>query len=469
VIDLSMSRSTFRWGIPLPKDPAHVIYVWIDALSNYISALLRPTDLYGRYWPADCHVIGKDITWFHAVIWPAMLMSAGTPLPLQIYSHGFVLDEEGRKMSKHLGNVVDPLVLAREYSVDTLRYYFLRAFSSGADGNFSVKELEERHESELGNDLGNLVLRVAKLVQTRLGGSIRISGSSPDIDPSATIAEYFRYIDAREHHRSVEALWAYVRRTNAYLNEKEPWKIREEEALTVVLASSVAALRVIAHLAEPVMPRTAKAIAESLGFELGSLETLARPPETCRVILGKPLFPRREKAATPPTPKAAPAAREEAKDPFASLEIRVGVIERVENHPNADSLFAMIVDLGGDKRSICAGLRKHLGAEDLLGRKVIVLANLKPAQLRGIESRGMVLATDRRDGKVVPVDPGDAASGALVTVEGVESSPKTRISTGDFEKAPLVMKAGVVTHAGKPILTPAGPVRCDAEDGARVR
>jgi methionyl-tRNA synthetase len=469
VLDLSISRSTFDWGIPLPDDPSHILYVWFDALCNYISALKRPQDHYAKYWPADCHVIGKDIIWFHAVVWPAMLFSAGYPLPRQVYGHGFILDKEGRKMSKQIGNVVDPLDVVKEFSVDVLRFYFLRTFSSSLDGNFSLGEMEDRYHSELGNDLGNLVLRIAKLIQTRFGGTIRTAGYPQDLDATQTIDEYFRFVDAREHHRAVEALWAYIRRTNAYLNEKEPWKLKDEGELERVLGTGLEALRVIAHLGSPILPASARSIASSLGFEISSIASLSAGAASYQVKLGPPLFPRREArkdAAGGESPKPAAAG---PVDPFSRLEIRVGRIEEVHDHPNAETLFAMTVEIGGEKRSICAGLRKHLRAEDLSGRKVIVLANLKPAQLRGVESRGMILATDRKDGKVVPVDPGDAPSGELVTVEGIPSSPKARISIGDFEEALLQIQGGVVTYSGKPLRTSAGAVRCDAEDGARVR
>ncbi|HVR72757.1 MAG TPA: methionine--tRNA ligase [Planctomycetota bacterium] len=479
VLDLSISRSTFDWGIPLPNDPAHVLYVWFDALSNYMSALKEPADLMARYWPADCHVIGKDIIWFHTVIWPAMLLSAGHALPRQVYVHGFILDREGRKMSKQHGNVVDPLEIVKEYSVDVLRYYLLRTFSSGLDGKFSKEDLEERYQSELGNDLGNLVLRVAKLIQTRLGGSIETEGRAPDLDAAETVRKFFAEVDAREHHRAVETLWSHVRKSNAYLNEREPWKIADTEELRKVLASSLESLRVIAHLASPMMPAAARSIASSLGFEIGLVSALGAGPAAYRVTLGSPLFPRREKAPRAPAASGqavperggggAGMAAAGPADPFSWLELRVGRIDEVREHPNADSLYAMTVDLGAEKRSICAGLRAHLKVEDLMGRKVLVLANLKPAQLRGIESAGMILATDRKDGKVVPVDPGTASVGDLALVEGISSSPKSKLSRGEFEKAPLEIQAGRVTYGGKPLRTPAGDLVCDAEDGARVR
>jgi len=472
VRDLSISRSTFDWGIPLPGDPKHVLYVWVDALSNYVSALERPVDLRDRFWPANCHVIGKDILWFHTVIWPAMLLSAGYELPRQVYVHGFILDRDGRKMAKHLGNVVDPLEVVREWSVDVMRYYFLRSFSSGRDGKFSLDEMAERYHTELGNDLGNLILRVAKLVQTKLDGKVTVGGENTELlaklDPRPVVAEYFEAADTREHHRSVEVLWGYIRALNAYLNEAAPWKLRETADLERVLGASVEALRFIAHLLVPVMPRVATSMADSLGFALATMAAVGDAAQVCAVKTSEPLFPRRDDAAKKTAPAAAPA-RGEASDPFAKLEIRVGRIDEVREHPDAEQLFAMIVDLGTEKRSICAGLRKHLTREDLLGRKVAVLANLKPAMLRGIESAGMILASDRADGAVVPVDPGTAPLGDLITVEGIETQPKSKLSKSNFEKVPLVMHGGVVTYAGKPLRTSIGPLACDATDGAPVR
>jgi len=474
VRDLSISRSTFDWGIPLPDDPEHVLYVWFDALSNYYSALLEPDDISAVYWPCDCHVIGKDILWFHTVIWPAMLLSAGYELPRQVYVHGFILDKDGRKMAKHLGNVVDPLEVIEEYSVDVLRYYFLRSFSSGKDGKFSVADVEERYNAELGNDLGNLVLRVAKLVQTRLGGRIAIGGDNAEfrerLSPDATIEAFFQAADAREHHRAVEALWEYVRATNVYMNDRAPWRIKDDAELAAVLGAGVEALRVIAHLASPIMPAVAAAMAESLGFELATVSAMAEGQRTCEVRASRPLFPRRESEKKGAARQKQKTAQPAEVDPFAKLEIRVGRIEEARNHPDADQLFVLSVDLGEDeKRSICAGLRQHLAAEDLNGRKVIVLANLKPAVLRGVASAGMVLASDRADGAVVPVDPGDAPIGDLIGVEGIEATPKRKLSKSNFEKAPLTVRGGRVVYRDKPLRSSAGEVRCAAPDGAPVR
>lgn len=469
VRDLSISRSTFDWGIPLPGDPAHVMYVWIDALSNYYSALLRPDDLTERFWPADCHVIGKDILWFHTMIWPAMLLSSGLALPRQVYVHGFILDKDGRKMAKHLGNVVDPMAVAEEYSVDVLRYYFLRSFSSGRDGKFSVADLEERYQSELGNDLGNLVLRISKLVQTRLGSRVDVGGGNPEfaerLASDALVASYFDHVDGREHHKALDELWDYVRAINAYLNDRAPWRLREAGELERVLGASAEALRTVAHLIAPAMPQVARSIAESLGFRLGTIDELQRA-DRCEVQPGPALFPRRDGKGAATLP-AVPAA---ADDPFASLEIRVGIIEEASEHPDADQLYVLSVDLGeAERRTICAGLRAHLTAAELRGRKVAVLANLKPAVLRGVPSAGMVLASDRRDGAVVPVDPGDAPAGDLVTVEGVATAPRKKLSKSHFERVPLAIAGGVVVYRDRPLRSSVGALTCDAEDGAPVR
>ncbi len=482
VRDLSISRSTFDWGIPLPGDPKHILYVWFDALTNYVSALREPEDLQSRFWPADMHVIGKDIIWFHAVIWPCMLQSAGLAIPRQVFAHGFILDAQGRRMSKTLGNTVDPLEVIEARGAEVLRYYFLKAFASCQDGAFSIDELGQRYDNELANDLGNLVMRVAKLAATKLGGKAGPRGASAEVDFRPVIEEFSSRVEEREHNRALEALWTYIRRINAYLNDRAPWKVAEADRAAEVIYSALDALRAIAHLLSPAMPTTAEAIASSLGFRLGPIGELRFGAGTFEVHQKPPLFPRREEAfaRTPVAASAPEAARPTAAptgpvDPFARVEIRVGAIAEIREHPDADALYAMQVDLGGgDVRSICAGLRRHLSLDDLRGRKVAVLANLKAARLRGIESRGMILATDRRDGKVAPVDPGDANVGDLVAASGIASDPKTKLTIEEFQAVPLIIQGGRVVYrdpagAIHPLSTPAGDLHCDAEDGSRVR
>lgn len=489
VRDLSISRSTFDWGIPVPGNEKHVMYVWFDALSNYISALKEPEDLYETFWPADLHVIGKDITWFHAVIWPCMLHSAGLPLPRQIYVHGFILDDQGNKMSKSVGNVVDPLEVCQKYGAEVLRFYLLRAFSSGQDGKFSVEDLEQRYQGELGNDLGNLVLRVTKLVGNKLGGKAAPPSTLlPEADFAATVREFSDLVDRREHHKALEVLWSYIRSINAFLNERAPWKLDSTDEIHSILYGALEALRAVSHLLAPVMPGVTDSILEQIGAERETGEPAPYGSGSFQTTIGKPLFPRLEEPGEKKKGGSASGKGNSEKspkknkggggggsdvDPFSRLEIRVAEIEEVEPHPDADALWVLTVRTGseeGDRRTICAGLRAHLEADELRGRRVIILANLKPARLRGIESRGMVLATDDESGRVVPVDPGsEAGIGELVTVEGVEPSPKSKLSTKHFDRCPLLVKGGRVTYCEKPLKTSAGEIQAPAADGAEVR
>jgi len=418
--DLSVSRTTFRWGIPVPDDPAHVIYVWIDALSNYVSALGGPEgDLYKRFWPADVHLIGKDILRFHAVYWPAMLMSAGLPLPKHIFAHGW-WNVSGKKISKSLpATRVSPTAIADEVSADALRYFLLREVPLGLDGDFSYEGLIARINADLANDLGNLVSRSLAMVADYTGGLV------PDpTDPSGTLeavaidaaARAARAWQELAPSRALEATFDLVRATNKHIVLHEPWVLRKDPAkdadLRSVLYRVLESIRWIAEMIDPAMPGTAKKLRQALGLGPDVKPhwperwgTLAAGLETARI---GPLFARidkeREKTllekwlpaepaagVDPAAPPAGPPA-EISIDEFRRLDLRVAQVLAAEPVKGADRLLKLTVDIGAEKREVVAGIASRYRPEDLVGRRVVFLANLKPTRIRGARSEGMILA-----------------------------------------------------------------------------
>lgn len=288
--DLSVSRPNTGWGIPVPGDAGHVMYTWFDALINYYAAT-RDRGL----WPATMHVIGKDITWFHSVIWPAMLQSAGLPLPSQVYVHGMILGEDGRKMSKSLKNGVEPYDVLGEFPLDVFRYYLLRSFPSGADGAFVRGELRNKNDRELANDYGNCLMRLLKLAEKRLGRELGTSDVAPDFDWEGTCHEMARWMDAREHTRALDVLWEGLGRVNAYLNQHEPWKIRDDPTrLRRVLVNGLHSMHAISVLLAPFLPETATRTWEMLGSSARGRDTLRLGAVTFNLGEPVPLFPKRD-------------------------------------------------------------------------------------------------------------------------------------------------------------------------------
>jgi methionyl-tRNA synthetase len=409
--DISVSRSNLRWGIPVPGDPSHVVYVWLDALTNYVSALGDfdpPTPLYEKFWPVDVHIIGKDILRFHAVYWPAFLLSAGLPLPRQLFVHGW-WTVEGQKMSKSLGNVVRPAQLLELYGVDPSRYFLLRDFPFGADGDFSHAAVVARYNAELANDLGNLLNRTLTMCARYLESEVpvpAIPGPLGDLAATA-IAEHARSMKELAFSRACEAVFALVRAGNKYIDENAPWALHksgDRARLAVVLGSVCEALRVAGVLLAPFMPTKMNELREELGvaekdFRVAGLRFggWAGP---FRVQAARPLFPRLEPKAEAP---AAPAKKKEAApslpelkpevsfEEFGKLDLRVALVKSAERVPKSDKLLRLVVDVG-EERQVVAGIGKRFAPEDLVGRRVLVVANLKPIKLMGVESRGMILA-----------------------------------------------------------------------------
>jgi methionyl-tRNA synthetase len=463
--DLSISRSTFTWGIPVPDDPKHVIYVWLDALANYITAIgygsshAGAQEAFRKFWPADVQMIGKEIVRFHCVYWPAFLMAAGLPVPKAIVAHGWLLFEES-KMSKSRGNIVRTETILDVLGADALRYFLLREVVFGQDGSFSFDALVQRYNSDLANGLGNLASRTLTMINRYFKGEVPYPshGASRTAADDAiaevarrTIREFGTLFDQFQFSRALEAAWALVAAVDKYIVENEPWALGEKQdedsrsRLATVLYTAAEALRIATALAHPVMPDATARIWMQMG--LGDIKKLTlselawgQLPLGTKLGEVQPVFPRADKSAiermqkmeeehraTPaveaaaaatsgqmktqaspalapaaPVPVAVPAVSEKISiDDFAKIELRVGLVKVAERVPKADKLLRLEIDIGTEVRQVLAGIAEAYAPETLIGRKVVIVANLAPRKLRGLESNGMIVAASLEDGKPV--------------------------------------------------------------------
>ncbi|MGE7930508.1 methionine--tRNA ligase [Lysinibacillus xylanilyticus] len=446
--DLSVSRTSFDWGIKVPGDPKHVIYVWVDALTNYITSLgylSEDETLFNKYWPADVHVVGKDIVRFHTIYWPIFLMALDLPLPKKIFAHGFIMMKDG-KMSKSKGNVIYPEMLIERYGLDATRYFLLRELPFGSDGVFSPESFVERTNFDLANDLGNLLNRTISMINKYFDGIIPTENlQSTEFDAAlkeqaeSVRIKYEESMEKMQFSVVLADVWTLVSRTNKYIDETQPWVLAKEESdkpkLGAVMRNLAESLHQIAVMLQPFMTSTPKRIIEQLGLDdkflaWETIETFGNTiPANIKVVeKGIPIFPRLESEVeieyireemrgsvktpqveeTKDEQKAAdiPEIPEITIDDFMKVDLRVATVTGCETIPKADKLLKLQVDLGYEQRQVVSGIAKFYSPDELIGQKVIVVTNLKPVKLRGEMSQGMILAGEK-DGilKLASVDP----------------------------------------------------------------
>ena len=443
--DLCVSRTSFTWGIPVSFDEKHVIYVWIDALSNYITALgygQENQELYKKFWPADVHLIGKDILRFHTIYWPIMLMALGLELPKQVFGHGWLL-VDGGKMSKSKGNVVDPVVLVNMFGADAVRYYLLREIPFGSDGLFNNEIFIKKVNTDLANDLGNLLSRTIAMVYKYFDGVIQAPTCKEAIDDElinlalSTPGKVEASIDALKIPEALESIWTLISRANKYIDETTPWILAKDEEkkerLGTVLYNLLETLRFVSVMISPFLTETSVKINAQLNTKVTTWESLKEFNGTVagdKVVKGDVIFPRidveeklAELEALKPAP-VKPANEELVKNPikeeitiddFDKIDLRVVKVLECEPVKKAKKLLKLKVDLGGEERQVISGIAQYYKPEELVGKYVVLVANLKPVKLRGELSQGMILAAaPSDDSELLLVNPGEMLTGSQV-------------------------------------------------------
>lgn len=493
--DLSSSRNTFSHGVPLPNDPKHVLYVWFDALANYLSAIGFPDQIEAKtYWPANVHIIGKDITWFHCVIWPCILMSTGIALPKSVFAHGFVNAKDGSKMSKSIGNVVDPYDIMNKFGLESFRYFLVRSARYGQDWPFSENDLIHIHNAELADTLGNLVHRTVNICKKYADGVVP-NTLSPDrpFDFITLLSESETAYRDFALQVAVILVVDALRDVNRYLTDKAPWHMTENAPRLLVVRTCLEAIYLIAHFLAPFIPNTSDKIFEKLGTPPQKLIELSPSFDNLvagtKVVVGDILFQKvltaeeilqaEQSLEKKANGNASVATKPKKNDLqlFASLDIRVGQITQVWPHPDSDELYCEEIEIGeAEPKQIASGLRKFYKLEEMKNRKVLVLLNLKPAKLRGFKSFGMVLcASDEAHERVEFVEPPpDAKPGDRVVIDTENGDPLSAAQLKKqkvWEKVAVELRTnaeGIATYKDQVIKTPVGVCRAKTLNDARI-
>lgn len=430
--DLSVSRTSFDWGIKVPFDPKHVVYVWFDALVNYVTAAgyLDDPDKFSKFWPHVHHLVGKEIVRFHTIIWPIMLMSLGLPMPQSVFGHGWLI-VDGTKMSKSLGNVIDPIPMIDTYGSDALRYYLLSEIHLGSDGNFTLPAFIQRVNSDLANDLGNLLHRTLSMIEKYHGGVIKGDSQPEAIDAElismakSTIEKYEAAFEKMDINEALRVMWAFIGRSNKYIDETMPWTLAKNESdakrLESVMYNLAEALRIITIAVSPVIPTAAPIMWQQLGLKdfekatLSDAKTWGLLPTGTAVCKGNPVFPRFELPVVDETPEEAateeealntiPAVKPDiAYDDFDKLDIRIAKVLTCEKVKKSKKLLLFTLDIGTEERTVVSGISQYYEPEELVGKSVMYLANLSPKKIMGVESHGMILsASDTEHNLELPV------------------------------------------------------------------
>ena len=449
--DISISRPGKEWGIPLPVDSNHVIWVWFDALVNYISGAKD-------YWPADLHLMAKDIIRFHCVIWPCMLMSAGYDLPKEVFAHGF-LTINGQKMSKSLGNVIDPLYLAEKFGVDQVRYYLMRGVTFGEDGDFSTRDLVDRVNNELVANISNFCYRTLSFIHKYCKSEIgRAAEGKWERELSRDIGKKLKSIERcyldYNFRDAIRQILEIGDIGNRYFQERQPWVLvkKDPELCKEVLAFSANIVKDLAILLKPVLPDFAEKLERQLNVKPLKWEDLKKKLENHRI--GKPEIIFRKVEAV-------------KEDPFASIDLKVARIERVEDHPEADKLYVLKVSVGEEKRTLVAGLKEYYPKKELEGKHIVLVRNLKPAKIRGVVSEGMLLAAEGKKGIGLLLS--DDKPGTDVFVEGVEKRPARVVEVKDLLKLGIRARGGKVYYREKVLKTEKSEVYVDRGIEGEVR